>query len=102
MKCFSHFGFADQAPKHLNLCQYIDSRAPSLRLHHQSTHQQNETSILKTLSSDDGILVIPTIAGNQLKLNTKKGFSSEFHDRTFALSSIASVSGCCQVTIPLG
>ncbi|KAH1250286.1 Outer envelope protein 64, mitochondrial [Glycine soja] len=155
----------DQAPKHLNLCQYIDSRVPSLRLHQQSTHQQNETSILKTLSSvmlslqgyefktnheewvkslkyklgcgvsdhviaainttydnikalykvrtemrgafqsllkDDGILVIPTVAGSQLKLNTKKGFSSEFHDRTFALSSIASVSGCCQVTIPLG
>ncbi|KAG5029082.1 hypothetical protein AAZX31_05G107400 [Glycine max] len=154
-----------QAPKHLNLCQYIDSRVPSLRLHQQSTHQQNETSILKTLSSvmlslqgyefktnheewvkslkyklgcgvsdhviaainttydnikalykvrtemrgafqsllkDDGILVIPTVAGSQLKLNTKKGFSSEFHDRTFALSSIASVSGCCQVTIPLG
>jgi len=46
---------------------------------------------------DDGILVIPTVADNQLKLNTMKGFSSEFHDRTFTLSSIASVSGCCQV-----
>ncbi|KAK7400324.1 hypothetical protein VNO78_11530 [Psophocarpus tetragonolobus] len=154
-----------QAPKHLNLCQYIDSKVPSLRLHEQSTHQQNETSILKTLSlvmlalqgyefktnheewvkslkfklgrvvcdhviaainttydnikalykvrtemrgafqsllKDDGILVIPTVADSQLKLNTKKGFSSEFHDRTFVLSSIASVSGCCQVTIPLG
>ncbi|XP_068469816.1 outer envelope protein 64, mitochondrial-like isoform X2 [Phaseolus vulgaris] len=153
-----------QDPKHLNLCQYIDSKVPSLRLHEQSTHRQNETSILKTLSSvmlslqgyefktnyeewvkslkfklgrvsdhviaaistvydnikalykvrtemrgafqsllkDDGILVIPTVADSQLKLNTTKGFSSEFHDRTFALSSIASVSGCCQVTIPLG
>ncbi|RDX79110.1 Outer envelope protein 64, mitochondrial, partial [Mucuna pruriens] len=57
-------------------------------------------SLLKLL--DDGILVIPTVADSQLKLNTKKGFSSEFHDRTFELSSIASVSGCCQVTIPLG
>jgi len=46
---------------------------------------------------DDGILVIPTVADGQLKLNTTKGFSSEFHDKTFALSSIASVSGCCQV-----
>ncbi|KAK7363132.1 hypothetical protein VNO77_05262 [Canavalia gladiata] len=154
-----------QAPKHLNLCQYIDSKVPSLRLHDQSTHQQNETSILKVLSSvmlslqryefktnheewfesvkhrlgrgvsdqvvgalnttfdnikalykvrtemrgalqnllkDDGILVIPTVADSQLKLDTKKGFSSEFHDRTYALSSVASLSGCCQVTIPLG
>ncbi|KAJ1402236.1 Tetratricopeptide-like helical domain superfamily [Sesbania bispinosa] len=154
-----------QAPKHMNLCQYINSKVPSLRLHEQSTDQQNGASILRTLSlvmrslqgyefkanhedwvksvkrrfghvvsdrviaainntqdnikalykvrtemrgafqsllKDDGILVIPSVADSLLKLNTKKGFSSEFHDRTFALSSIASMSGCCQVTIPLG
>ncbi|KAJ1434935.1 Tetratricopeptide-like helical domain superfamily [Sesbania bispinosa] len=55
-----------------------------------------------SLLKDDGILVIPTVADNPLKLNTKKRLSSEFHDRTFALSSIASISGCCQVAIPLG
>nr|KYP60562.1 Glutamyl-tRNA(Gln) amidotransferase subunit A [Cajanus cajan] len=54
------------------------------------------------LLKDDGILVIPTVADDPLKLNTDKGFSSEFHDRAFALSSIASISGCCQVAIPLG
>ncbi|KAH1237563.1 Outer envelope protein 64, mitochondrial [Glycine max] len=54
------------------------------------------------LLKDDGILVIPTVADYPLKLNTEKGFSSEFHDRAFALSSIASISGCCQVAIPLG
>ncbi|XP_057419615.1 outer envelope protein 64, mitochondrial-like isoform X2 [Lotus japonicus] len=155
-----------QAPKHMNLSQYIDSKVPSLRLHEQSAHQQNDASILKTLVSvmlslqgyefktnyedwvnsfkrrlgrggvsdrviaaintthdnikilykvrtemrgafqsllkDDGILVIPSVADNPLKCNTKKGFSSEFGDKTFALSSIASMSGCCQVTIPLG
>jgi len=47
---------------------------------------------------DDGILVIPTVPDDPLKLNTEKGFSSEFHDRAFALSSIASISGCCQVS----
>ncbi|KAL9321397.1 hypothetical protein ACSQ67_013236 [Phaseolus vulgaris] len=51
------------------------------------------------LLKDDGILVIPTVPDDPLKLN---GFSSEFHDRAFALSSIASISGCCQVAIPLG
>jgi len=51
MTCFRLLGFSDQDPKHLNLCQYIESKVPSLRLHEQSTHQQNETSILKTLSS---------------------------------------------------
>ncbi|KAI4296367.1 hypothetical protein L6164_036331 [Bauhinia variegata] len=56
----------------------------------------------QSLLKDDGILVVPTVADSPLKLNTKKRFSSEFHDRTFALSSIATMSGCCQVTIPLG
>ncbi|KAK7328149.1 hypothetical protein VNO77_22245 [Canavalia gladiata] len=56
----------------------------------------------QSLLKDDGILVIPTVADDPLKLNLEKGFSSEFHDRAFALSSIASISGCCQVAIPLG
>lgn len=51
MKCFSHFCFADQAPKHMNLCQYIDSKVPSLKLYEKSMHQQNETFIWKALSS---------------------------------------------------
>ncbi|KAF7803724.1 outer envelope protein 64, mitochondrial [Senna tora] len=56
----------------------------------------------QSLLKDDGILVIPTVADSPLKRDTKKGISSEFRDRTFALSSIASMSGCCQVTVPLG
>ncbi|KAL7001900.1 Outer envelope protein 64, mitochondrial [Sarracenia purpurea var. burkii] len=51
---------------------------------------------------DDGILVVPTVADPPLKLNSKKGLSAEFYDRAFTLLSIASMSGCCQVTIPLG
>lgn len=49
------------------------------------------------LSQDDGILVVPTIADSPLKLNLKKGLSAEFLDRAFALASIATMSGCCQV-----
>ncbi|OIW13632.1 hypothetical protein TanjilG_07974 [Lupinus angustifolius] len=55
----------------------------------------------QSLLRDGGLLVIPTVADNPLKLNTGKAHSSEFHDRDFALSSIASISGCCQVAIPL-
>ncbi|KHN26750.1 Outer envelope protein 64, mitochondrial [Glycine soja] len=92
-----------QSLQHMNLCQYIASNVPSLKgFHEKLTQQQNGLSILKALTSDDGILVIPTVADYPLKLNTEKGFSSEFHDRAFALSSIASISGCCQVAIPLG
>ncbi|GAV65354.1 TPR_1 domain-containing protein/Amidase domain-containing protein/TPR_11 domain-containing protein, partial [Cephalotus follicularis] len=57
---------------------------------------------LQSLLKDDGILMIPTVADPPLKLKTRKGYPAEFHDRAFALSSIASLSGCCQVTIPLG
>jgi hypothetical protein len=38
------------------------------------------------------------VADPPLKLKTKKGLSAEFHDCIFMLSSIASMSGCCQVT----
>ncbi|TYJ44021.1 hypothetical protein E1A91_A03G192600v1 [Gossypium mustelinum] len=55
---------------------------------------------MQSLLKDDGILVIPTIADPPLKL--KKGSSTEFHDRACALLSVASMSGCCQVSVPLG
>ncbi|XP_022744382.1 outer envelope protein 64, mitochondrial-like isoform X3 [Durio zibethinus] len=57
---------------------------------------------LQSLLKDDGILVIPTIADPPLKLNSKKWYSNEFRDRAFALLSIASMSGGCQVSVPLG
>ncbi|CAN8256794.1 unnamed protein product [Cochlearia groenlandica] len=58
---------------------------------------------IQSLLKEDGILVIPTVADPPPKLNTKnKNSLNEFLDRSYALSSIASMSGCCQVTIPLG
>ncbi|GMJ12920.1 ARABIDOPSIS THALIANA TRANSLOCON AT THE OUTER MEMBRANE OF CHLOROPLASTS 64-V, outer membrane 64 [Hibiscus trionum] len=57
---------------------------------------------VQSLLKDDGILVIPTIADPPLKLNSKKGYSTEFHDRACTLLSIASMSGGCQVSVPLG
>ncbi|KAK0589716.1 hypothetical protein LWI29_017728 [Acer saccharum] len=64
---------------------------------------RNEMRVaLQSLLKDDGILVIPTTADPPLKLNTKKGHATEFHDRAYVLSSITSMSGCCQVAIPLG
>ncbi|KAK9166959.1 hypothetical protein Scep_002150 [Stephania cephalantha] len=57
---------------------------------------------LHSLLKDDGILVIPTVPDVPLKLESKKNLTSEFQDRAFVLLSIAGMSGCCQVTIPLG
>ncbi|CAK7356982.1 unnamed protein product [Dovyalis caffra] len=57
---------------------------------------------LQSLLKDDGILVIPTVADPPLKLNSKKRDTVESLNGALILSSIASMSGCCQVTIPLG
>lgn len=57
---------------------------------------------LQSLLKDGGILVIPTIADSPLILKSNTGLSMEFVDRAFAILSIASMSGGCQVSIPLG
>ncbi|KAG0470087.1 hypothetical protein HPP92_016787 [Vanilla planifolia] len=52
--------------------------------------------------NDDGILVIPTIPDIPAKLSWNKKMSNEFEDRLFIMLSIAGLSGCCQVNIPVG
>ncbi|RVX18098.1 Translocon at the outer membrane of chloroplasts 64 [Vitis vinifera] len=59
-------------------------------------------SALNSLLKDDGILVIPTVADPPPKLGGKESLSEEYQNRTLGLLSIASMSGCCQVTVPLG
>ncbi|XP_021292215.1 outer envelope protein 64, chloroplastic [Herrania umbratica] len=57
---------------------------------------------VNSLLKDDGILVIPTTAHPPPKLGSKEIFSEDYHNCMFSLLSIASISGCCQVTLPLG
>ncbi|KDP23937.1 hypothetical protein JCGZ_27097 [Jatropha curcas] len=57
---------------------------------------------INSLLKDDGILVIPTTAYLPPKLGGKELLSEDYQIRSFSLLSIASLSGCCQVTIPLG
>ncbi|KAL5697343.1 amidase [Ranunculus cassubicifolius] len=57
---------------------------------------------VNSLVKDDGILVIPTVAGPPPKLGSKEIISEEYQSRNYSLLSIASMSGCCQVSIPLG
>ncbi|CAN6292205.1 unnamed protein product [Urochloa humidicola] len=59
-------------------------------------------SALGRLLKDDGILVIPTALGCPPKLNAKELSSESYNSQTLCLSSLASMSGCCQVSIPLG
>ncbi|CAA3029490.1 outer envelope 64, chloroplastic [Olea europaea subsp. europaea] len=50
----------------------------------------------------DGILVIPTSAYPPPKFGAKEILSEDYLIKTSALSSLACMSGCCQVAIPLG
>ncbi|XVF50476.1 hypothetical protein PTKIN_Ptkin04bG0104500 [Pterospermum kingtungense] len=59
-------------------------------------------SALNSLLNDDGILVIPTAAYLPPKIGSKEIFSEDYQNCMFSLLSIASISGCCQVTLPLG
>ncbi|KAG5536086.1 hypothetical protein RHGRI_023764 [Rhododendron griersonianum] len=64
---------------------------------------RNEIRVaLNSLLKDDGILVIPTIPDPPLKLGGKEILSEDYLSRAFSLLSLASMSGCCQVTVPLG
>ncbi|KAK7398796.1 hypothetical protein VNO78_09969 [Psophocarpus tetragonolobus] len=57
---------------------------------------------INSLLKDEGILVIPTVADAPPKLGGKEILSEDYQSRAFSLLSIASISGCCQVSIPLG
>lgn len=59
-------------------------------------------SAINSLLKDDGILVIPTVADPPPKLGGKELQSEDYQSRAFSLLSIASVSGCCQVSVPVG
>ncbi|KAF8105876.1 hypothetical protein N665_0152s0014 [Sinapis alba] len=55
-----------------------------------------------SLLKDDGILVIPTMPSVPPKLGSKEITSEDYQNRASSLLCVASISGCCQVTVPLG
>ncbi|CAN4088737.1 unnamed protein product [Withania somnifera] len=59
-------------------------------------------SALNDLLKDDGILVIPTVAEPPPKIGAKEIQSEDYQIRSFSFSSIASMSGGCQVCVPMG
>ncbi|XP_047339739.1 translocon at the outer membrane of chloroplasts 64-like [Impatiens glandulifera] len=62
---------------------------------------KNELHVaMNYLLKDDGVLVLPTIANPPPFLNSKEIMSEDY--KRYSLLSLASMSGCCQVTIPLG
>ncbi|KAL6909507.1 hypothetical protein ACP4OV_001788 [Aristida adscensionis] len=64
---------------------------------------RNEARLaLSALLKDDGILVIPTALGCPPKLSAKELSSESYNSQTLCLTSLASMSGCCQVSVPMG
>ncbi|XP_076919763.1 translocon at the outer membrane of chloroplasts 64-like [Bidens hawaiensis] len=64
---------------------------------------KNELRVaLNALLKDDGVLVIPTVSSPPPKLGAKELSSQDYLLTEFSLTVLASVSGCCQVVVPLG
>ncbi|KAM7479639.1 hypothetical protein LguiA_027852 [Lonicera macranthoides] len=99
--------------------EWVDSMKPTLdpvisaQIHEALEMADNEIenchavryelrSALNSLLKDDGILVIPTVANPPPKLGSKEISSEDYLIRASTLMSLASMSGCCQVTVPLG
>lgn len=59
-------------------------------------------SALNDLLKSDGILVIPTVFDPPPKTGAKENQSMEYLLRACSLASLASLSGGCQATLPLG
>ncbi|CAA7401474.1 unnamed protein product [Spirodela intermedia] len=57
---------------------------------------------LNALLKDDGLLVIPTVPGSPPKYGSREILSDDYQIAALSLLAIASMSGCCQATIPLG
>ncbi|XP_024516983.1 uncharacterized protein LOC9629241 [Selaginella moellendorffii] len=57
---------------------------------------------MSELMKDDVLLVLPTTPGPPPKLNTKGKALDDYREKAFALLAIAGMSGCCQVSMPVG
>ncbi|CAA6664871.1 unnamed protein product [Spirodela intermedia] len=57
---------------------------------------------LNALLKDDGLLVIPTVPGSPPKYGSREILSDDYQIAALSLLAIASMSGCCQATVPLG
>ncbi|XP_065849955.1 outer envelope protein 64, chloroplastic [Euphorbia lathyris] len=102
-----------------NYAEWVNVEKPNLdhsisaQINENLEIQQSEIDIYKSIRNemraainsllkDDGILVIPTTACLPPKLGAKELLSEDYQISLFSLLSIATLSGCCQVTIPLG
>lgn len=57
---------------------------------------------INDLLKNDTILVMPTVPDIPPKLGIKADFPDEFRARAFDLLSVSGMSGCCQVSVPVG
>ncbi|XP_072991305.1 translocon at the outer membrane of chloroplasts 64 [Typha latifolia] len=69
--------------------------------YYQSVRDQARLAV-NSLLKDDGLLVLPTVLGSPPKLSAREISSEGYKTHILCLTAIASMSGCCQVTVPLG
>ncbi|WZY83987.1 hypothetical protein YC2023_030371 [Brassica napus] len=79
-----------------------NSKLTNEEIENLNTVRNQTRAAINSLLKDDGILVIPTMPTIPPKLGSKEIISEDYQNRASSLLSIASISGCCQVTVPLG
>ncbi|XP_057758318.1 translocon at the outer membrane of chloroplasts 64-like isoform X1 [Arachis stenosperma] len=81
---------------------YEKFEVSDVEVEHFKSIRNEMRAAVRSLLKNEGILVIPTGADPPPKLGGKEISSKDYWSHAFSLLSIASISGCCQVTIPLG
>ncbi|WCJ42077.1 Glutamyl-tRNA(Gln) amidotransferase subunit A [Euphorbia peplus] len=113
MRILHRYEFRHNYAEWINVEKPNLDRSISAKIHENPEIQQSEIDIYKSIKNemraainsllkDDGILVIPTAAYLPPKLGSKELLSEDYQMCLYSLLSIATLSGCCQVTIPLG
>ncbi|XP_057830710.2 outer envelope protein 64, chloroplastic [Cryptomeria japonica] len=80
----------------------LDTNTDDENISHSLRAREEAREAINSLVEDDGILVMPTTPGPPPQLKMKGNPLEDFRTRAFTLLSIAGMSGCCQVSIPVG
>eukprot|EP00250_Pteridium_aquilinum_P006084 c16068_g1_i1 orf=380-2368(-) len=87
-------GFAERVKAALEASSELVEDAVKLR--EEARAAMNELLLM------DGILVMPTAPSAPPKLQSRGSVAEDFRSKAFALLSFAALTGCCQVSIPIG
>ncbi|KAH7291091.1 hypothetical protein KP509_29G000100 [Ceratopteris richardii] len=93
-----HESLAANIPDHVKSTLETSSELVSESL----TLKNEACSVMAELLMNDTLLLIPTVASPPPKLRSKSSIWADFEEKSLTLLCVVSMSGCCQVSIPVG